>query len=96
MQQRQARTTVEGALITLENDSGYITALVGGSQFNEANQVIRATQAQVQPGSSFKPLIYSAAIDSRKYTAGTVMNDTPVVFYNEDGVPYTPLNFRGE
>ncbi len=95
-QQRQARTTVEGALITIDNDSGYITALVGGSQFNEANQIIRATQAQVQPGSAFKPLIYSAAIDSRKYTAGTMMNDTPVVFYNEDGVPYTPLNFRGE
>ena len=95
-QQRQERTTVEGALITIENDSGYITALVGGSQFNEANQVIRATQAQVQPGSAFKPLIYSAAIDSRKYTAGTMMNDTPVVFYNENGVPYTPLNFRGE
>ena len=95
-QQRQARTTVEGALVTIENDTGYITALVGGSQFNEANQVIRATQAQVQPGSAFKPLIYSAAIDTRKYTAGTLMNDTPVVFYNEDGVPYTPLNFRGE
>lgn len=95
-QRDQARSTVEGALVTLENDSGYITALVGGSQFNEANQVIRATQARVQPGSSFKPLVYSAAIDTRKYTAGTMMNDTPVVFYNEDGKPYTPLNFRGE
>lgn len=95
-QSAQAKSTVEGALITLENDSGYITALVGGSQFNQSNQIIRATQARVQPGSSFKPLIYSAAIDTRKYTAGTMMNDTPVVFYNEDGVPYTPLNFRGE
>ena len=95
-QKAQAKSTVEGALVTLENDSGYITALVGGSQFNQSNQIIRATQARVQPGSSFKPLVYSAAIDTRKYTAGTMLNDTPVVFYNEDGVPYTPLNFRGE
>ncbi len=95
-QQMQARTTVEGALVTIDNDSGYITALVGGSEFSESNQIIRATQAYVQPGSAFKPLIYSAALDTRKYTAGTMMNDTPAVFYNESGVPYTPLNFRGE
>jgi len=91
-----AKTTVEGALISLENDTGYITALVGGSKFDESNQVIRATQASVQPGSTFKPLYYSAAIDTRKFTPGSVISDTPVVFYNEDGVPYTPLNFKGE
>ena len=90
------KTTVEGTLISLENDTGYITALVGGSKFDQSNQVIRATQASVQPGSTFKPLYYSAAIDTRKFTAGTMVSDTPVVFYNEDGVPYTPLNFKGE
>ncbi len=91
-----ARTTVEGALISLENDTGYITALVGGSKFEQSNQTIRAIQARVQPGSTFKPLYYSAAIDSRKFTAGSMINDTPIVFFNESGVPYTPLNFRGE
>ncbi len=91
-----AKTTVEGALVSLDNDTGYITALVGGSKFDQANQTIRATQGAIQPGSTFKPLYYSAAIDTRKYTATTVINDTPVVFYNESGVPYTPLNFKGE
>ena len=96
VQAAAARTTVEGALVSLENDTGYITALVGGSKFEQSNQIIRATQAYVQPGSTFKPLYYSAAIDSRKYTAGSMINDTPIVFFNESGVPYTPLNFRGE
>ena len=91
-----AKTTVEGALISIENDTGYITAMVGGSKFDQSNQMIRATQAAVQPGSTFKPLYYSAAIDTRKYTAGSMIDDTPVVFYNDDGVPYTPLNFKGE
>lgn len=91
-----AKTTVEGTLITIENDTGYITALVGGSKFEESNQFIRALQAKVQPGSTFKPLYYSAAIDTRKFTAGSMISDTPVVFYNEDGRAYTPLNFKGE
>lgn len=95
-QKAAAKTTVEGALVTLENDTGYITALVGGSKFDESNQLIRATQGAMQPGSTFKPLYYSAAIDSQKYTEGSMISDTPVVFYNEEGVPYTPLNFKGE
>jgi len=95
-QKEASKTTVEGALISLENDTGYITALVGGSKFEESNQLILATQGNMQPGSTFKPLYYSAAIDTRKFTAGSVIADTPVVFYNEDGVPYTPLNFKGE
>ena len=96
LQAAAQKTTVEGTLISIENDTGYITALVGGSKFDQSNQLIRATQATVQPGSTFKPLYYSAAIDTRKYTAGTMIEDTPVVFYNENGVPYTPLNFKGE
>jgi penicillin-binding protein 1A len=48
------------------------------------------------PGSAFKPLYYSAAIDSRKFTAASLIYDAPVVFYNENGTPYIPLNFKGE
>lgn len=95
-QKANAETTVEGALITLDNDTGYITAMVGGSKFEQSNQYNRAMQGNIQPGSTFKPLYYSAAIDSRKYTEGSMISDTPVVFYNESGVPYTPLNFKGE
>jgi len=90
------RTQVEGALITLENSTGYIKAMVGGTQFDRLNQFNRATQANIQPGSSFKPLYYSAAIDSKKFTPATMIMDAPSVFYKEDGTPYTPLNFRGE
>lgn len=96
VQKEAGKTTIEGALVSIENETGYITALIGGSKFDAYNQFIRATQALVQPGSTFKPLYYSAAIDSRKFTAASQIDDKPVVFYNEDGVPYTPLNFKGE
>ncbi len=91
-----AKNTVECALITLDNDKGYILALVGGSKFGGSNQFIRATQSQLQPGSCFKPLYYSAAIDSRLFTQGTLIYDAPVVFYNDDGTPFIPLNYKGE
>ncbi|GHU04213.1 penicillin-binding protein [Spirochaetia bacterium] len=87
---------VEGALISIENETGYITAIVGGSKYDESNQLIRATQGNVQPGSSFKPLYYSAAIDSRKFNPASLIYDIPIVFHNEDGTPYIPLNFKGE
>jgi len=90
------QNVVEGALISIENDTGYITAIVGGSKFDESNQLIRAVQGNLQPGSAFKPLYYSAAIDSRKFTPATVISDLPIVFYNEDGTPYMPLNFLGK
>ncbi|MDR0386602.1 MAG: PBP1A family penicillin-binding protein [Treponema sp.] len=90
------KNVVEGALITIESETGYIKAIVGGSKYDESNQLIRASQARVMPGSSFKPLYYSAAIDSRKFTPATLIYDLPIVFHNEDGTPYLPLNFRGE
>ncbi len=94
--QTQAQeTTVEGTMIALENSTGYITALVGGSTYSNSNQFIRAVQARLQPGSTFKPLYYSAAIDSREYTQTSVISDTPVVFHTAEGKPYIPLDFRG-
>ena len=89
------RTRIEGTLIAIENDTGYITALVGGSKFGESNQYIRAVQAPLPPGSTFKPIYYSAAIDSRKLTAASQIDDRPVVFYNESGKPYIPSNYLG-
>jgi penicillin-binding protein 1A len=96
LKERTEQNVVEGALITLENDTGYITAIVGGSKYDLSNQLIRATQGRIMPGSSFKPLYYSAAIDSRKFTASSLIYDIPMVFHNEDGTPYIPLNFKGE
>lgn len=94
--QEDEKTTIEGTMIALNHENGYIDALVGGSKFDQENQFIRAVQAKVQPGSTFKPLYYSAAIDSRKYTPTTQISDTPVVFHTADGKPYIPLNFKGE
>ena len=96
IKQNAEKTTIEGTMIALENETGYIDALVGGSKYDSENQFIRAVQARVQPGSTFKPLYYSAAIDSRKFNMTSIISDTPVVFHKEDGSPYIPLNFKGE
>ncbi len=93
--QNVGKTTIEGTMISLDNENGYITALVGGSKFDSENQFIRAVQAKLQPGSSFKPLYYSAAIDTREFTPTTIISDTPTVFHTKDGKPYIPLDFRG-
>ncbi|MDR2768015.1 MAG: PBP1A family penicillin-binding protein [Treponema sp.] len=86
---------VEGALVVLENSTGQIKAIIGGSQYNETNQLIRATQAKVMPGSAFKPLYYSAAIDSREFTMATQIFDSPVVFHTAAGQDYIPNNYQG-
>lgn len=89
------KSTIEGTMIAIENETGYIDALVGGSKYDSTNQFIRAVQARLQPGSTFKPLYYSAAIDSRLLTMTSVISDTPVVFYKDDGSPYLPQDFVG-
>jgi len=94
VQQKAKKNIVEGALITLENGTGRILAMVGGSDF-ETKKLNRAVQAKVMPGSAFKPLYYSAAISSRKLTPSSLIYDAPVVFWNDDGTPYTPLNYMG-
>ena len=89
------RTQVQGALISIDPSNGYIMAMVGGKDFG-VDQFNRATQARVEPGSAFKPLYYSAAIDSRMFTPATMILDAPVVFTNPDGTLYEPLNYKGE
>jgi len=72
---------VQSALVSLDPTSGAIRALVGGFSFEQSNYN-RATQAKRQPGSSFKPFVYSAALDSG-YTAASLVNDAPIVFVDE-------------
>jgi penicillin-binding protein 1A len=93
---RTKKTKVEGALVAIESQTGRILAMVGGRKFEASNQFNRAVQSQVQPGSAFKPLYYSAAISSRKLTPASMIVDAPVVFWNDDNTPYMPLNFKGE
>lgn len=66
------------ALVSLDPANGAIRALVGGFAFDQSNYN-RATQAKRQPGSSFKPFLYSAALDNG-YTAASLVNDAPIVF----------------
>jgi penicillin-binding protein 1A len=70
--------------------------MIGGNRFEQTNQLNRALQASVQPGSSFKPLYYAAAVEEEVITPATRIYDSPVVFWNDDGTPYTPTNYRGE
>jgi penicillin-binding protein 1A len=90
------KTNVQGALISIDNETGYILSMVGGAGYSTSDQNIRAVDATIQPGSCFKPLYYSAAIDTRKYTMASLIYDEPIVFRNPDGTPYVPLNHKGE
>lgn len=69
---------VSGALISLSPQNGSILALVGGFDFYQS-RFNRATQARRQPGSNFKPFVYSAALE-KGYTPASIINDAPVVF----------------
>ncbi|GIZ12788.1 penicillin-binding protein [Pseudomonas sp. NCCP-436] len=81
----------QSALVSLDPYSGAIQALVGGFSFDQSNYN-RAVQAKRQPGSSFKPFIYSAALDYG-YTAATLVNDAPIVFQEAGmGEAWRPKN----
>jgi penicillin-binding protein 1A len=71
---------VEGALVTLDTHNGAIETLIGGFDFRK-NKFNRATQSSRQPGSSFKPFIYAAAL-AKGYTMSTMINDAPIAVYD--------------
>jgi len=72
----------QSALVSLDPQNGAIRALVGGFAFEQSNYN-RALQAKRQPGSSFKPFVYSAALDNG-FTASSLVNDAPIVFVDEN------------
>jgi len=80
----------QGALVAIDNASGGIRAMVGGRDFNDS-KFNRATQALRQVGSSFKPFVYTAAIDRGASPDDTIL-DAPVTFQTPSG-PYTPHNY---
>ncbi|MBV9576693.1 MAG: peptidase, partial [Gammaproteobacteria bacterium] len=81
----------EAGLVALNPQSGAILALVGGFNY-QTSKFNRITRAQRQPGSSFKPFIYSAAFD-KGYTLATVINDAPIVIENPaDNSLWRPQN----
>ncbi|MFW5808620.1 MAG: penicillin-binding transpeptidase domain-containing protein, partial [Spirochaetota bacterium] len=86
---------VEGALVSIEPDTGYISAMVGGSDFNVDNQLNRAVSARRQPGSAFKPFVYGAGIESKILTEGTTISDAPLVNIDSHGTTWSPGNYGG-
>ncbi len=87
---------VEGAFVAMDPRDGSIKALVGGFDF-EKNKFNHVTQAWRQPGSSFKPFIYSAALE-RGFTPSTIVNDAPLFFDAgvTGGQPWEPKNYDGK
>ena len=86
---------VEGALVSVDVKNGAIQAIVGGYDFYHS-KFNRAAQAKRQPGSNFKPFVYSGALE-KGYTTATLINDAPVVF-NDSGLEesWRPENYSGK
>ncbi len=87
---------VQGAMVSIEPETGDVVAMVGGYSFGSTgSQFNRATQAQRQPGSSFKPIVYSAALD-HGFTPSSMVLDAPIAIYDKwTKKTWTPGNSDG-
>jgi penicillin-binding protein 1A len=82
---------VEASMVAMDPHTGRVLAMVGGFSYS-GSQFNRATQAMRQPGSSFKPIVYAAALDNG-YTPASVVLDAPVEFRMSDGKVWRPKNY---
>ncbi len=82
---------IEGAVVLIDPLSGEVRSMAGGYDYNHS-QFNRVTQSLRQPGSSFKPIVYLAALDKFSYTPSTIVHDTPRSFRVGDTI-WTPANF---
>ncbi|MCD8496688.1 MAG: hypothetical protein LRZ85_00495 [Alphaproteobacteria bacterium] len=85
---------MQGAIIALDPHTGRVLAMQGGWQYN-SSEFNRATQAQRQPGSAFKPFVYLAALD-HGFTPATLVLDAPFVLEHIPGQFWRPTNYSGE
>jgi penicillin-binding protein 1A len=87
---------VEAGLVSIDPQDGAIRALVGGFDFDRS-KFNHVTQAMRQPGSSFKPFIYSAALE-KGFTPATIINDAPILIDAAEtgSVPWEPKNYDGD
>ncbi len=88
----EIKPEVQGAIVSIDPHTGDVLALSGGYDYHES-EFNRAVQAKRQPGSAFKPIVYSTAIDNG-FTASTLVQDTAIVFENEDGTLWRPENYE--
>jgi len=82
---------VQGAIVALEPETGFIRTLVGGYDFIKS-EYNRALYAKRQPGSAFKPIIYAAALENG-YTPASVIVDEPITYYGGPKGKWTPENY---
>lgn len=94
MLQRWGLRADQIALAAVDPRTHFVKALVGGVDY-KSSQFNRAVQSRRQPGSSFKPFVYYAALASGKYTPGTTINDAPVSYPIPGGI-YRPQNYGGK
>jgi penicillin-binding protein 1A len=87
---------VEGAVISIDHQTGYIQSMVGGSRFTPKNQFNRAMNARRQVGSSFKPIVYASAIDHRSVGSGTGIMDAPLTTISDEGEGWSPQDISGD
>ena len=87
----QQDSGAQSSMMAMDNANGEVLAMVGGRDFN-LSQYNRATQAQRQVGSSFKPYVYTAAVEAGAKPYDTIV-DAPTSFYTPNG-PYTPHNYE--
>jgi penicillin-binding protein 1A len=83
---------VQGALLSVEAQTGYVLAMQGGYDFGKS-EYNRAVQATRQPGSSFKPILYAAALE-KGYTPASIIVDSPIVYSDGDLGKWKPSNFE--
>jgi penicillin-binding protein 1A len=82
---------LQGALVSVDPWTAYVPAMVGGYDF-EASEFNRAFQACRQPGSAFKPVVYSCAVEKLDFTPATLLTDAPLVFRDSDS-SWKPQNY---
>ncbi|MBT6523224.1 MAG: peptidase, partial [Methylococcales bacterium] len=86
---------VEGALISIDPQTGAIISLVGGFDFKRS-KFNRATQLKRQPGSGFKPILYTTALENG-YTLASIINDAPIVYESQSNkTEWRPENYSGK
>jgi penicillin-binding protein 1A len=85
----------QGSLLSVDPYSGNVVAMVGGADFTDSSYD-RVFQACREPGSSFKPIVYSAAIEKLNYTPSTLIEDKPIIFEDADGGSSWKPNNAGE
>ena len=102
--EHQTIPQVQGAVVCIENNTGYVRTLVGGLGFDRSS-FNRALQAMRQPGSAFKPFVYAAALEWGQYSPRTLIVDEPIAVVmdpreqewmprNSDGQFHGPITFR--